>query len=430
MEHAWNYSGLAKMRGCVSLLLIRRKLPKIIAQISKILFTCWHKFVKRMHVQSANSSAEAAPLAVTAIEARSLVRQFGTVKALDNVSVTIRKGEFFSLLGPSGCGKTTLLRIIAGLDIPDAGELVIGGINADDIPAHKRPVNTVFQSYALFPHMSVWDNVAFGLRMKKVAASQVSERVERAMAMVQITELAARRPGQLSGGQKQRVALARALVNEPAVLLLDEPLGALDLKLRKQLQVELHHLQRRLGITFIYVTHDQEEALVMSDRIAVMNAGKIEQLDTAEEIYERPNTRFVAQFLGSCNLIEGTVTDVNGKNFRLHSPLGNLRIQLPPATPDTAIARARLKKDGQVTVAIRPEKIRLAKKDELPFENCVTARIEDLVYSGAETQYRLRTGEQALSAVSLNAKAGHQEFHIGKNVLCYLPESSLILLDD
>lgn len=394
------------------------------------MFTCRFKFVTRVLVQSESVSAETAPSAVMAIEARGLVRRFGEIKALDNVSVTIRKGEFFSLLGPSGCGKTTLLRIIAGLDLPDEGQLIIGGARADEIPAHKRPVNTVFQSYALFPHLSVWDNVAFGLRMKKVASPQITERVDRAMALVQISELAARRPGQLSGGQKQRVALARAIVNEPAVLLLDEPLGALDLKLRKQLQVELHHLQRRLGITFIYVTHDQEEALVMSDRIAVMNAGKIEQLDSAEEIYERPNTRFVAQFLGSCNLIEGTVTNVNGKNFGIHSALSNLRVILPPATPETAIARARLKVDGKVTVAIRPEKIRLARKDELPFENCLKARIDDLVYSGAETQYRLRVGEQSLSAVAMNAKAGNQEFHVDNNVLCYLPESSLVLLDD
>jgi len=383
-----------------------------------------------MAVQRESPSDAPPPPATTAIEARGLVRQFGKVKALDNVSVTIRQGEFFSLLGPSGCGKTTLLRIIAGLDLPDAGELIIGGINAEEIPAHKRPVNTVFQSYALFPHMRVWDNVAFGLRMKKVAEQQVAERVERAMALVQISELATRQPAQLSGGQKQRVALARALVNEPAVLLLDEPLGALDLKLRKQLQVELHQLQRRLGITFIYVTHDQEEALVMSDRIAVMNAGRIEQLDSAEEIYERPNTRFVAQFLGSCNLIEGTVADMDTKHFRIRSMLGTLRIALPPASPENARARARLKKEGRVTVAIRPEKIRLAKKDEFPFENCVTARIEDLVYSGAETQYRLRAGEQTLSAVVLNAKAGHQGFNPGKTMLCYLPEQSLILLDD
>jgi spermidine/putrescine transport system ATP-binding protein len=393
-------------------------------------FSSRNKFVTRKPVQIESTSGAGGAAVAPAIETLGLVRRFGTVEALAEVSVTIRKGEFFSLLGPSGCGKTTLLRIIAGLDLPDAGTLKIGGVSAEDIPAHKRPVNTVFQSYALFPHLTVRDNVAFGLRMKKVPVPEIAERVARAMTLVQISDLAERKPGQLSGGQKQRVALARALINEPDVLLLDEPLGALDLKLRKQLQVELHQLQRRLGITFIYVTHDQEEALVMSDRIAVMNAGRIEQLDNAEELYERPNTRFVAQFLGSCNLIEATVTGTDAKGFRVQSALGRLRVLLPPTAPDTARARARLKPGLKVTLAIRPEKIRLAKKDELPFENCVTAKIEDLVYSGAETQYRLRAGEQALSAVALNARVGHQGFHRGKNVLCYLPESALILLDD
>lgn len=381
-------------------------------------------------MQIESSPATGGEGSAIAVEARGLVRRFGAVEALAEVSVTIRKGEFFSLLGPSGCGKTTLLRIIAGLDIPDSGALKIGGISAEDIPAHKRPVNTVFQSYALFPHLNVRDNVAFGLRMKKVPLPELTERVARAMALVQITELAERRPGQLSGGQKQRVALARALINEPAVLLLDEPLGALDLKLRKQLQVELHQLQRRLGITFIYVTHDQEEALVMSDRIAVMNAGRIEQLDSAEELYERPNTRFVAQFLGSCNLIEGTVTNAGAKGFRVRSALGELRVLRPAAAAGDASSPRPIKRDGKVTLAIRPEKIRLAKKDELSFENCVKARIEDVVYSGAETQYRLRAQEQALSAVALNARVGHQGLHVGNDVLCYLPEEALVLLDD
>ena len=236
-----------------------------------------------------------------AIEVENLVRRFGTIEALANITLTIRRGEFFSLLGPSGCGKTTLLRIIGGLDLPDAGVVRIGGIDMRSIPAHKRPVNTVFQSYALFPHLNVYDNVAFGLRMKKLARAEIGRRVRQVMELVDIAALAARRPAQLSGGQQQRVALARAIVNEPQVLLLDEPLGALDLQLRKQLQVELLTLQRRLGITFVYVTHDQEEALVMSDRIAVMRQGKIEQMDTAAALYERPRTRFVSQFLGACN---------------------------------------------------------------------------------------------------------------------------------
>ena len=210
------------------------------------------------------------------IEARQIVRRFGSdVLALDNIDLTIYRGEFFALLGPSGCGKTTLLRIIAGLDQPTSGELLIAGKNAEGIPAYKRSVNTVFQSYALFPHMTVRENVGFGLRMKQLPKDEIAARVEKAMEMVQITRFAARKPSALSGGQRQRVALARAVINEPDVLLLDEPLGALDLKLRKELQIELLNLQRRLGITFILVTHDQEEALVMSDRIAVLNSGKI-----------------------------------------------------------------------------------------------------------------------------------------------------------
>ena len=239
---------------------------------------------------------------IVAIEVENLVRRFGTIEALAHITLTIRRGEFFSLLGPSGCGKTTLLRIISGLDLPDAGVVRIGGIDMRSMPAHKRPVNTVFQSYALFPHLNVYDNVAFGLRMKKLARAEIGRRVRQVMELVDIAALAARRPAQLSGGQQQRVALARAIVNEPQVLLLDEPLGALDLQLRKQLQVELLTLQRRLGITFVYVTHDQEEALVMSDRIAVMRQGKIEQMGASAALYERPRTRFVSQFLGACNI--------------------------------------------------------------------------------------------------------------------------------
>jgi spermidine/putrescine transport system ATP-binding protein len=360
------------------------------------------------------------------VEARGLIRRFGNVDALAGVSLDIRKGEFFSLLGPSGCGKTTLLRIIAGLDLPDSGGLKIGGVCAAEIPAHKRPVNTVFQSYALFPHLTVRENVAFGLRMKRVSGLETTERVGRAMALVQITELAGRKPAQLSGGQKQRVALARALVNEPAVLLLDEPLGALDLKLRKQLQVELHQLQRRLGITFIYVTHDQDEALVMSDRIAVMNSGRIEQLGSAEDIYESPRTRFVAEFLGSCNVICGLRSHLSGNIVEVTTPLGLLRARCVR----TAGAGRSSPSGGEVTLAIRPEKVQLLTRDDFGFENCLPARIEDLVYSGAETQYLLRIGNEPLKAVMLNAKVGHQGFDIGSDVLCYLPETALILLDE
>jgi spermidine/putrescine transport system ATP-binding protein len=368
------------------------------------------------------SATPAAPEAF-AIVAENLVRRFGQTEALARVSLSVRKGEFFSLLGPSGCGKTTLLRIIAGLDFPDEGSLKIGGLDASLIPAHKRPVNTVFQSYALFPHLNVRDNVAFGLRMKKIPAPQIAERVERIMALVQISPFGDRRPAQLSGGQKQRVALARALVNEPEVLLLDEPLGALDLKLRKQLQVELSQLQRRLGITFIFVTHDQEEALVMSDRIAVMNNARIEQVDAVEELYEHPRTRFVAGFLGSCNLLEGRVMEIASGNARVATSIGEIRF-------DLAGAGRQIHEGETVSLAIRPEKLVLLPSGSVPSANQFSARIHDIIYSGAETQYQLRVGELSFNACVLNSRTGSRGFDIGQSVLVHLPPDALILLDD
>jgi spermidine/putrescine transport system ATP-binding protein len=353
-----------------------------------------------------------------AIEVENLTRRFGDVTALDRVSVLIRKGEFFSLLGPSGCGKTTLLRIVGGLDIPDEGLVRIGGVDAREIPAHRRPVNTVFQSYALFPHMTVRDNIAFGLRMKSVPKTEIVTRVTRVMDMVEIPKLADRKPAQLSGGQKQRVALARAIVNEPMVLLLDEPLGALDLKLRKQLQVELLQLQRRLGITFIYVTHDQEEALVMSDRIAVMQYGKIEQMGEAEALYEHPRTRYVSTFLGSCNLIDATVRRRGDTGATVSTLAGELRVT--GNIPDR----------DKFTLAIRPEKVTLLPVSEGAGENRVKVKVEELLYIGSETHYVLRAGEQRLTAEAMNIKVGSQGFDLGQEALVYLPPGGLLVLDD
>jgi ABC-type Fe3+/spermidine/putrescine transport system ATPase subunit len=238
-----------------------------------------------------------------AVEIRSVTKRFGEFLAVDNVTLSIAAGEFFSLLGPSGCGKTTLLRMLAGFEHPSSGSLLIGGKEMSGVPPYHRPVNLVFQQYALFPHLSVAANVAFGLRYQDVSRRDSGQRVAQALEMVRLVGLENRRPDQLSGGQRQRVALARALVLRPRVLLLDEPLGALDQKLRKEMQVELKNLQKQLGITFIFVTHDQEEALTMSDRIAVMNAGKVEQADAAATIFERPATRFVAAFLGAANIL-------------------------------------------------------------------------------------------------------------------------------
>lgn len=342
-----------------------------------------------------------------AIEAAAVVRRFGDVLALDEVSLNIVRGEFFSLLGPSGCGKTTFLRIVAGLDVPDSGSLRIAGKESLRVPANQRPVNTVFQSYALFPHLTVQDNVSFGLKMKKVSRPELETRVQRALDLTQITNLAARKPHQISGGQKQRVALARALVNEPEVMLLDEPLGALDVKLRRELQQELHALQRRLGITFIHVTHDQDEALGLSDRIGVMDAGRIAQLGSAREIYERPRNRFVAQFVGGCNLIEGTAQgDVIQTGF------GELRMKSHAA--------------GKLTLALRPEKILLGSEVRA---NHFTARVDDTTYTGAETYALLDVNGFKLKAVAMNA-SGATRIHRGETIAISIPPEALLVLED
>lgn len=355
-----------------------------------------------------------------AVAVAGLVKRFGRITALDQVSVTIRRGELFSLLGPSGCGKTTLLRVIAGLEEPDEGTLRISGRDALPVPAHRRSVNTVFQSYALFPHLSVTENVAFGLRMKRRPTGEIAVRVRQAMELTQITELASRMPAQLSGGQKQRVALARAVVNEPDVLLLDEPLGALDLKLRKQLQAELRMLQQRLGITFIHVTHDQEEALALSDRLAVMNAGRIEQLGEPATVYERPRTRFVAEFLGACNLITGRpgpATD--GQQFE--TDLGVLTV-----TDDgSSDVPAR-----PVTLAIRPEKVQLVTTADVSPSNAVRAVVEGILYTGAESVFTLRAKGVVLKASRLNGPASNAGLTIGATVLAVLPEPALVVLAD
>ncbi|ALW90377.1 Fe3+/spermidine/putrescine ABC transporter ATP-binding protein [Deinococcus actinosclerus] len=341
-------------------------------------------------------------------------------RVLDDIDLDIRRGEFFSLLGPSGCGKTTLLRILAGFESPDAGAVLIGGQDMTGVPPHRRDVNTVFQSYALFPHMTVQDNVAFGLRMKGVPAAQVRERVMTALERVRIADFAARRPDQLSGGQRQRVALARAIVNEPQVLLLDEPLSALDLKLRKELQVELANLQESLGMTFVFVTHDQEEALVMSDRIAVMNRGRVEQLGRAEELYERPRTAFVANFLGSSNLIEGTVLTVDGHEATVQTEHGPLR----------TTHGAGLRPGQSVTLSVRPEKLRM-ERDDLAVGNEIRARVDDIVYTGAENQYLLQAGGQQLVAFQLNADIGADEdFDYDEQVALYLPPDNLVVLEE
>ncbi len=305
------------------------------------------------------------------ISARNVVKAFGqgagAHKALDDVSVDIRKGEFFTLLGPSGCGKTTLLRLIAGFEMPTGGTILLDGVDITTMPPNRRPVNTVFQSYALFPHLTVAQNIGFGLEMLGKPASEVKARTDLMLSLVKLEAMAGRRTSQLSGGQQQRVALARALAPQPKVLLLDEPLSALDLKLRKEMQIELKRLQAETGITFIFVTHDQEEALTMSDRIAVMSAGRVQQVGTAKEIYIHPKNRFVASFIGETNFLTGS------------AEAGAMTL----ATGER-VAVAGLAAGGTVTVSVRPEQLRLGLAGD-----GLAAKVRSLVYFGTDTHCHL-----------------------------------------
>jgi spermidine/putrescine transport system ATP-binding protein len=314
------------------------------------------------------------------LELRRLSKRFGTFAAVDDVSLDFGSGEFLTLLGASGSGKTTTLRMVAGFETPTAGEILMGGVSITALPPFKRDINTVFQHYALFPHMSVRENIGYGLRMRGVPAAERSSRVSHALDMVQLAELGDRSPRQLSGGQQQRVALARALVNRPRVLLLDEPLGALDLKLRKEMQLELKRLQTQLGITFVYITHDQEEALTMSDRIALMRQGRIEQLGTPRELYDRPASRYVADFIGDTNLLPGTV--VEGGAGRVLLLVGNIRLMGVSDAPLTPGANAWL--------SVRPEVIRVvdgrvaeAQTVDTADRNVLNGTISELVYAGS-----------------------------------------------
>jgi spermidine/putrescine transport system ATP-binding protein len=309
-----------------------------------------------------------------AVELSAVTKRFGEFVAVDDLTLDIYEGEFFSLLGPSGCGKTTTLRMIAGFEEPTEGGISVGGDPMRGVPPYRRPVNTVFQSYAIFPHLNVFDNVAFGLRRSGVKGEELHKRVTDACEMVQLSGFERRKPSMLSGGQQQRVALARALVNRPEVLLLDEPLGALDLKLRKEMQLYLKDLQHEVGITFIYVTHDQEEALTMSDRIAVMNEGKVQQVADPPTLYELPRNRFVSDFIGQTNVFSGTVESVSGKRITLSTPSGKV---------EATAREAEVEVGSQAHATVRPEKIRFGSEGD----NVSTARIQQLVYLGVSTQY-------------------------------------------
>jgi spermidine/putrescine transport system ATP-binding protein len=320
-----------------------------------------------------------------------LTKFFGEVTAVDALDLHIAPGEFFTLLGPSGCGKTTTLRLIAGFERPDAGEILLDGSDMSRTPPHQRRVNTVFQNYALFPNRTVADNIGFGLRYRKIAKDETKRRVADAVALVRLEGMQQRRPSQLSGGQQQRVALARALVLEPPVLLLDEPLGALDARLRLDLQVELKRIQEQIGVTFVYVTHDQDEALTMSDRVAVMRNGRIEQCGVPEEIYERPETAFVANFLGSSNLIPVSV-DGDGRMLKL----GDFKLR--------ALAPAELNGAGEALAMIRPENVRLVGHGA-GSENQVPGMVEEVVYLGFHKEVRVRLATGVLVKVDVPNEA-------------------------
>lgn len=348
--------------------------------------------------QTAINTAKTTTNAQLDVELRKVFKVFEGHTAVRGVDLNIRQGEFFSILGPSGCGKTTTLRLIAGFDIPSAGDIMIRGQSMSQTPPFRRPVNTVFQSYALFNHLTVADNIAFGLRIKKMGKAEIQEKVRQALKMVKMEKFADRKPNQISGGQQQRVALARALVNRPAVLLLDEPLGALDLKLRKQMQMELSNLHQDLGLTFVMVTHDQEEAMSLSDRIAVMNEGKIEQIGSPNQIYERPQTPFVADFIGDTNLFKARVESSDAPTMVVVTQNG-LEIVVDNSTDKTKNgSNLETHVGASLMVSIRPEKINLNLYAPEISENCFEGRVINVMYLGTHVHYvvELATGDRLM----------------------------------
>ena len=357
------------------------------------------------------------------VEIDHVSKLFGDFVAVDDVSLTVRRGEFFSLLGPSGCGKTTLLRMIGGFEIPTSGAIRVNGVDMTEVPVHKRPINMVFQAYALFPHLTVAENISFGFRYKNFPAGEYEQRIANAVALVRLAGFESRYPSQLSGGQRQRVALARALALEPQVLLLDEPLGALDQKLRKEVQVELKNLQRKLGITFVFVTHDQEEALTMSDRIAVMNAGRVEQMDTASQVFEYPQTEFVAQFMGASNFFSATVRNIAE---------GFLSLGMSDGDSFTVPNPGSVSKGEEVRFVVRPEKLDLRSRDlsshGIP---CMPVTIEDRVYQGVSTVWVVKSAAGERFVIYEQNEQPFEErgkFAVGGTAfLCWSPRHTVIM---
>lgn len=365
-------------------------------------------------------------MADTSVELLDLVKCHGATLAVDHVSLEVRSGEFFSILGPSGAGKTTTLRLVAGFERPDRGEILIEGRSMQNVPPNLRPVNLVFQTYALFPHMTVFDNVAFGLEMRRVSRAELRSRVSAALDMVKLSDKHLRHPSQLSGGEQQRVALARALVNRPVVVLLDEPLSALDQQLRQEMQVELKAIQKQVGITFICVTHHQEEALTMSDRVAVMDHGRVLQVGSPQEVYESPTSEFVARFIGLSNHLKGRIVTVNGTTCTITVPdiptAGSILVRRPPGAMEAT----------PVMLLLRPERLHLS-QDVHPsgFDNAVSARIDKVTYTGNEMQYLLRLSDSVLWRARLpNSGASQERFRVGEAVfLCWNADDGVILTE-
>jgi spermidine/putrescine transport system ATP-binding protein len=374
---------------------------------------------------------ELSPAAATpAVTIREVTRRFGDVVALDGVSLDVRPGEFLSILGPSGCGKTTLLRIIGGFEVPDSGFVEINGARMARVPSHRRPVNTVFQRYALFPHMSVGQNVAFGLNLRRRPKAQTREKVESMLRLVRLDGYADRMPSQLSGGQAQRVALARALANDPVVLLLDEPLAALDLKLRQAMHVELREIQRTVGSTFVYVTHDQEEALSMSDRVTLMNEGHVEQIGPPIEVYRNPRSRFVSSFIGEANLFDGTVVSLNPSTPSNEArsvlvSIGTQTVEAPHAAEVTI---------GQtINLCVRPEAMELRRPGEGSLPNAANGlpgKVRSTVFLGPFVRYLVEVGDERVVMVQADAGAEKPIYSDGDEVVVAWPTSSATLIPD
>jgi spermidine/putrescine transport system ATP-binding protein len=353
------------------------------------------------------------------VELRNVTKRFGDFTAVDNIDLTIKEGEFLTLLGPSGCGKTTLLRMVAGFDTPSAGSVWLAGEDVTHLPPYRRDVNQVFQSYALFPHLTVVGNISFGLRMRKLAKAEIADRVRHVTELVSLGGMENRKPHQLSGGQRQRVALARAIVCQPKVLLLDEPLSALDAKLRQAMQIELKRLQKKLGITFVFVTHDQEEALTMSDRIAVVNKGRIEQIGDCATIYHAPRTSFVANFIGRANILAAKVAAHEETASRLRLAVG-VEVWIP--------RRVGIPGVTDLLVSIRPEKIHLQKAKPAG-ENAFEAEVSDEIFKGAISELSLRSPSGLeLTAICANESATQETFRKGEKVWCSLHPDDLVIV--